>query len=150
MNIKFLQFKKKLPQKHTNIFICFKQGNRIDYELPTSPTLKNDSQRILQIPSGINDIESLESENYTCHESFETHSDSVVSIQFWLEGVGLCVTGAFGLIGNLITFQVLKKQVWGHIFDIHITYTVGFFLNLKNVFLNSFFYRDPAQVSTNF
>ena len=84
--------------------------------------MKNDSQRILQIPSGINDIESLESENYTCHESFETHSDSVVSIQFWLEGVGLCVTGAFGLIGNLITFQVLKKQVWGHIFDIHITY----------------------------
>ena len=112
--------------------------------------MKNDSQRILQIPSGINDIESLESENYTCHESFETHSDSVVSIQFWLEGVGLCVTGAFGLIGNLITFQVLKKQVRGHTFDIHITYTVEFFLNLKNVFLNSFSYRDPDQVSTNF
>ena len=108
--------------------------------------MKNDSQRILQIPSGINDIESLESENYTCHESFETHSDSVVSIQFWLEGVGLCVTGAFGLIGNLITFQVLKKQVWGHIFDIHITYLYSWiFFKFEKCLFKFIFLQRPRS-----
>ena len=51
------------------------------------------------------------SENFTCHQNYSTHTSFVVGIKFWLEGVVLSVTGAFGMIGNLITLKVLKKQV---------------------------------------
>ena len=50
-------------------------------------------------------------ENFTCHQDYKTHTSIVVGLKFWLEGVTLSITGAFGLFGNLITLKVLRKQV---------------------------------------
>lgn len=51
------------------------------------------------------------SENFTCHQEYKTHTKFVVNVKFWLEGVFLSLTGAFGMLGNLITLRVLKRQV---------------------------------------
>lgn len=69
--------------------------------------------------------------NYSCHEPYESHSDMVASVQFWLEGIGVLIMGSFGktyfynlrlpklmkrthfyyagIVGNLITIIILRR-----------------------------------------
>eukprot|EP00094_Tigriopus_californicus_P012981 TCALIF_12552-PA protein Name:"Similar to FR FMRFamide receptor (Drosophila melanogaster)" AED:0.26 eAED:0.26 QI:0/0.33/0.14/0.57/1/1/7/0/759 len=49
--------------------------------------------------------------NYTCYESFKTHRFVVLQARRWFDGIGLVLTGVFGLIGNFMTLIVLHRQV---------------------------------------
>ena len=66
--------------------------------------------------------------NCPCHEPYESHSDMVASVQFWLEGIGVLIMGSFGktyfyksrlpklmerthagIVGNLMTIIILRR-----------------------------------------
>lgn len=44
-----------------------------------------------------------------CHELREEYDDTLTSVGFWLEGVAICVVGAFGLAGNALAVVVLGR-----------------------------------------
>ena len=56
-------------------------------------------------------IQTMQQDPFTpdCHESRAEYSAMVKSFTFWIEGVGVCLTGGFGLIGNIITIIVLRR-----------------------------------------
>ena len=44
-------------------------------------------------------------------QNYEEYMHYVLDLKFWLECVLLSIIGAFGFLGNIITFIVLKGQV---------------------------------------
>ena len=50
-------------------------------------------------------------ETFTCHQDYDAYMHYVLDLKFWLECVLLSIIGAFGFLGNIITFIVLKGQV---------------------------------------
>ena len=55
--------------------------------------------------------EEISDENFTCHQDYENYMTYVLGLKFWLECVLLSIIGACGLLGNIVTFVVLKGQV---------------------------------------
>ena len=50
-------------------------------------------------------------ETFSCHQDYDAYMYYVLDLKFWLECVLLSIIGAFGFLGNIITFIVLKGQV---------------------------------------
>jgi hypothetical protein len=48
--------------------------------------------------------------NLECYELQSEYDDFLTSVKFWVEGVCVCVVGAFGLCGNALTIIVLGMR----------------------------------------
>ena len=53
---------------------------------------------------------SASSSPLSCHESTLEYNGFLDSTKFWLEGVGICVVGCFGIFGNVLTIVVLGRM----------------------------------------
>lgn len=53
---------------------------------------------------------------FTCYEKATDYEEILRLCDFWLHGVVMSVTGAFGLVGNLLTLHILPKVETNHNF----------------------------------
>ena len=67
-------------------------------------------------------------ETFSCHQDYDAYMYYVLDLKFWLECVLLSIIGAFGFLGNIITFIVLKGQV-KKLFELVIYNKLFFYLN---------------------
>ena len=56
-------------------------------------------------------------ETFTCYENIEEYSLMRVQAKFWLEGVGIAVSGTFGLLGNTMSVIVLNTYTSNRSFN---------------------------------
>ena len=49
-------------------------------------------------------------QNFTCYESLMESVNWLNNILFWMNGVGTIGIASFGIVGNLMALQVLRKM----------------------------------------